>query len=122
MNSDIIDPQKLIEKIYNAIGRLSEINEQYGYISSIVNENKMKYSIALGDEIRDLRDKKCPVGVMSELSKSATAVVEARLKYDQSLSTLSQVSNDLQNLRAEIEAYRSLLTWSRMEYQAGTLT
>lgn len=64
-----------------------------------------------------LRTEGYPVSLINDLSRGDEEVSELRLKRDISNSSFYSCKNSIDALKAEIEIYRSLLTWLRVEYK-----
>lgn len=118
---ELLDPQSIMESINKLLSEISRKNEHLGYLTAIANSKKKEYSRLMRKEIETLIAAGHKTGVIIELAKGSDSVSLAREDYDNAKSTVEQLLNEMQDKRVEIEAKRSLLTWARMEWQAGNL-
>ena len=117
-----LNPQEIMDRIQELFKNLEQSNKHYGLVYLLGNEKKKKYQMELRAEIDSLREQGYLTGLIIDMAKGSDIVSSARKDYDDTLSTLSQISNAMLDIRAEIEAGRSLLTWSRMEYGSSTFS
>ena len=109
-----MNPNELMNKLNNAINQLDELNEELKELSRIKAETEKKYKIARSRIITKLRTTGTPVGIIKEIADGDVAELEfeKQIAENNYYITLSAIDN----LRAEIEVYRTLLSWLRAEY------
>ncbi|WP_061317538.1 hypothetical protein [Clostridium botulinum] len=74
------------------------------------------YKVALRKEILRLRQlEKQPATLINDLAKGKEEIAKLRLNRDIAETNYSVCIEAMRNLRLELEAYRSFLTWERVE-------
>lgn len=74
------------------------------------------YRIALAKEIFRLRqEEKQPATLINDLARGKEEIARLRLERDIAETNYNVCLESMRNLRLELEAYRSFLTWERVE-------
>jgi hypothetical protein len=78
-------------------------------------EAERNYRIALSKKLFILRTDKYPVAVIQDIAKGTAELSDLRIHRDIEEVSYSVCVEAMRNLRLELEAYRSFLTWERIE-------
>ncbi len=75
------------------------------------------YRVAVAKEEISLRAQKLPGNLVYDIARGEERVAKLRLDRDISKIDAEVCKEGLKNVRSELEALRSLLTWQRVELQ-----
>lgn len=78
-------------------------------------EVERNYRIVLSKKLFALRSEKCPIAVIQDIAKGTEEISKLRLERDIAEVSYNVCLKAMRNLPLELEAYRSFLTWDRIE-------
>lgn len=109
-------PGEIINKIQACQQALTAGNVNLKTLGVKKAQAEHDYKVALRKEILKLRvvDKQ-PATLVSDLARGNEEIAKLRLERDIAEMDYSVCLEAMRNLRLELEAYRSFLTWERVE-------
>ncbi|MBE6067973.1 MAG: hypothetical protein E7211_09820 [Clostridium lundense] len=109
-------PQEIMNKIQACQQALTVGNMELKTLGVKKANAERKYRIELRKEILRLRQlEKQPATLINDLAKGKEEIAQLRLERDIGETNYSVCLEAMRNLRLELEAYRSFLTWERVE-------
>lgn len=108
-------PGQIINKIQLCQQALTTGNGELKSLGVKKAEAKRNYSIAKAKKIMMLKLEKYPVTLIQDLVKGDEEIAKLRFERDIAEINFSVCYEAMKNLRLELEAYRSFLTWERVE-------
>lgn len=112
-----MQPNEVVDKLNLANLALQNGNQELKKLSVEMAEAKRIYAIALNKEILKLRADRVPVTVILQIAKGEETVANLRFAKDVAESSYFVCRDIIDNLKAEIETLRSLLSYMKLEYQ-----
>ncbi|HDK7160569.1 TPA: hypothetical protein PTW06_002417 [Clostridium botulinum] len=109
-------PIEIMEKIGTCQRGLTKGNIELKALGVKKARAEHDYRVALRKEILRLRQlENQPATIINDLAKGKEDIAKLRLERDIAETNYSVYIESMRNLRLEIEAYRSFLTWERVE-------
>lgn len=112
-----MQPSEVVDKLNAAMLLLQDSNMELKKLSIKMAEAKKEYSIALAKEILKLKQQGCQVTVLLQIAKGEKTVAQLRFNKDVAESSYYVQRDTIDNLKAEIDTLRSLLSFMKMEYE-----
>lgn len=112
-----MNPGEVVDKLNTSMLLLQEGNIELKKLSVLMAESKRVYAIALNKEILKLRTQGVPVTIMLQIAKGDEVVAQKRFEKDIAESSYFCCRDGIENLKAEIDTLRSLLSFMKMEYE-----
>lgn len=110
-----LTPGEIMNKIQECQTALTKGNMELKTLGVKKAEAERNYRVALGKRLYILRTDKYPVAIIQDVAKSLPEISDLRLKRDIAEVSYNVCLEAMRNLRLELEAYRSFLTWERVE-------
>lgn len=110
-----MSPQQIINKITQCNIALTRGVTNIKTLSINKAKAEREYKIKKRQKILELRLKKIPATLINDLVLGDEEIADLRLKRDIANSDYFTALEAMQNLRLELESYRSILTWNRVE-------
>lgn len=111
-----MQPAEIVDKLSTATMLLQESMLELKKLSVVMAETKRIYAIALNKEILRLRTQGVPVTIMLQMAKGDEEVAQKRFDKDIAESSYFCCRDGIDNLKAEIDTLRSLLSFMKIEY------
>lgn len=108
-------PQQIMERITQCNAALTRGVTSIKTLSINKAKTEREYKIKKRQKILELRLQKQPATLINDLVLGDEEVADLRLKRDIAQSDYFTAIEAMQNLRLELESYRSMLTWNRAE-------
>ena len=108
-------PQQIMERITQCNAALTRGVISIKTLSINKAKTEREYKIKKRQKILELRLQKQPATLINDLVLGDEEVADLRLKRDIAQSDYFTAIEAMQNLRLELESYRSMLTWNRVE-------
>lgn len=108
-------PQQIIERITQCNAALTRGVTSIKTLSLKKAQAERDYKVKKRQKILELRLNKYPATLINDLVVGDEEVAELRLKRDIANSDYFTALEAMQNIRLELESYRSMLTWNRVE-------
>lgn len=112
-----MNPGEVVDKLNTAMLLLQEGNMELKNLAINMAESKKQYAIALNQEILRLRTQGIPVTIMLQMAKGEEVVAQKRFEKDVAECSYFCCRDGIDNLKAEIDTLRSLLSFMKMEYE-----
>lgn len=111
-----MSPVEIINKIQACQQALTAGNMELKTLGVKKANAERKYRVELRKEILRLRQlEKQAATLINDLAKGKEDIAQLRLERDIAETNYSVCLEAMRNLRLELEAYRSFLTWERVE-------
>lgn len=111
-----MQPSEVVDKLNMAMLLLQEGNLELKQLAITMAESKKEYAIALNKEILRLRSEGIPVTIMLQIAKGDEYVAQKRFDKDIAECSYFICKDGIDNLKAEIDTLRSLLSFMKIEY------
>jgi hypothetical protein len=108
-------PGEIMDKITACQQALTRGNIELKTLGLKKAEAERNYRIALSKKLFILRTDKYPVAIIQDIAKGTDEISTLRLQRDIAEVNYNVCIEAMRNLRLELEAYRSFLTWERVE-------
>lgn len=108
-------PQQIMDRITQCQAALTKGNMELKTLGVKKAQAERNYRIALSKKLFNLRIDKYPVAIIQDIAKGNSEISELRLQRDIAEVSYNVCLESMRNLRLELEAYRSFLTWERVE-------
>jgi len=110
-------PGEIMKNIEHCKIALQKGNDELKTLGVKKGKAEMEYRIALRKKLLYLRQvDKLPVAIISDIAKGDEEISRLRFTRDISEMNFQVCIEAMRNLRLELEAYRSFLTYARAEY------
>jgi hypothetical protein len=110
-----LTPCEIMNKIQDCQVALTKGNMELKTLGIKKAEAERNYRIALSKKLFILRTDKYPLAIIQDVAKGSAEISDLRLQRDIAEVSYSVCLEAMRNLRLELEAYRSFLTWERIE-------
>lgn len=109
-------PNQIIEELQKCTRALAVANNEYKTKRVLLAKANSEYKIALAKKLLILRNiEKCPASMVNDLAKGDELIAKLALTREMAEVDVDTIREGMCNIRIEIEALRSLLTWNRIE-------
>lgn len=108
-------PQQIMDRITQCQAALTRGNMELKTLGIKKAEAERNYRIALSKKLYILRSDKCPTAIIQDVAKGTEEISKLRQERDIAEVSYNVCLEAMRNLRLELEAYRSFLTFERVE-------
>ena len=110
-------PAEILNKLDTCALALGQGNSRLKTLSIKKAQTERDYKVRQAQEILKLRAEGYPVTIIQDLVKGNEEVARLRLERDIAESAYYTCIGAIDNLKIEIEIYRSQLAWLKVEYE-----
>ena len=108
-------PQEIIDRLEGSNIILSQKNDEYIELSKKRAEAERIYNVAVAEETLRLKLEGTAATIMDKLVKGNKTVAQFKFDLDVADGVLKACSSQIKIILAQIDTYRSLLAWMKME-------
>jgi len=110
-----MSPQYIIQELATFRKKLAELNGEIIKLGNQKSEAEYNYRLLKAKKIVELRYKKTPVTIISDLVKGDKEVAELKLKLDALEVLYDNKRENIRSLRDVMSVYQSILNYLKIE-------